>query len=60
MAELVTKMEVIKSNVHALMTCHRLVYTGLSFCHASGCWIAGKPELYAPMAILYAVLAVRG
>ncbi len=38
---------------------HRAIYTGLAACHASGCVITDKPELYAPMAILYALLALR-
>lgn len=40
--------------------CHRAIYAGLAVCHGSGCFMTGKPELYGPMAFLYAVLALKG
>ncbi|MEM0908603.1 MAG: hypothetical protein AAGJ94_14640 [Pseudomonadota bacterium] len=46
--------------VCVMCVCHRAIYGALSACHGSGCVITDKPELYAPMALLYAVLAVRG
>ena len=42
------------------LVCHRAIYAGLFACHMSGCFIAEKPELYGPMAALYAILALRG
>jgi len=39
---------------------HRAIYAGLSACHGWGCLLTGKPELYGPMAVLYAILALRG
>ncbi|MEM7529607.1 MAG: hypothetical protein AAF416_18380 [Pseudomonadota bacterium] len=44
----------------AFVFCHRAIYAGLSACHGSGCLITEKPELYGPMAVLYAILALRG
>jgi hypothetical protein len=38
---------------------HRCVYGGLSACHFSACLLTGKPELYAPMATLYLILAAK-
>jgi hypothetical protein len=43
-----------------LCLCHRVIYAGLAVCHSSGCFLTGKPELYGPMAVLYAILAVKG
>jgi hypothetical protein len=40
--------------------CHRMIYAGLTVCHAFGCAITDKPQLYGPMAVLYAILAVLG
>lgn len=44
----------------SILLCHRAIYAGLCACHGSGCWVTGKPELYGPMAVLYAILALRG
>ena len=44
----------------ALLISHRAIYIGLSACHVSGCLITGKPELYGPMAVLYAIFVLRG
>lgn len=37
----------------------RVIYAGLAVCHAMGCVITDKPQLYGPMAVLYAILALR-
>ncbi len=37
--------------------CHRSLYGQLSGCHGFAAWATGKPEIYVPMAVLYAVLA---
>lgn len=42
------------------MLCHRAIYVGLAITHGSGCILTDKPELYAPIALLYTVLAFRG
>ena len=60
MSELLTKLKMRVLKLCALLLCHRVIYAGLCACHASGCLITGKPELYGPMAILYAILALRG
>ena len=39
---------------------HRVIYAYLSLGHASGCFITSYPELYAPLALGYLVLAWRG
>ena len=39
---------------------HRVIYGLLSFAHANGCVMTDYPELYAPMAALYAILAWPG
>lgn len=41
------------------MFAHRVLYGALAVCHASGCVVTEKPELYGPMAILYGLLLVR-
>lgn len=46
--------------VCAKLFCHRAIYAGLSGCHGAACWLTKKPELYGPMAVLYAILALRG
>jgi hypothetical protein len=43
-----------------VLTCHRAIYTGLAACHGSACLMTDKPGLYALMAALYSILAVRG
>lgn len=40
--------------------CHRGLYGQLSGCHGFAAYATGKPEIYLPMAALYAVLALRG
>ncbi|MEX3015527.1 hypothetical protein [Gymnodinialimonas hymeniacidonis] len=37
--------------------CHRSLYGQLSGCHGFAAWATGKPEIYVPMAVLYAVMA---
>ncbi|MEL6451016.1 MAG: hypothetical protein AAFQ19_07130 [Pseudomonadota bacterium] len=40
--------------------CHHALYGGLSASHGWAAWATGKPEVYVPMTLLYAVLAWRG
>ncbi|MEO9682816.1 MAG: hypothetical protein ABJF86_13230 [Tateyamaria sp.] len=40
--------------------CHRAMYGSLSASHGWAAWVTEKPEVYVPMLLLYAVLAVRG
>jgi hypothetical protein len=44
----------------SVLFCHRALYAGLAGCHGAACWLTDKPELYGPMALLYAILALRG
>jgi len=37
--------------------CHRSLYGQLCGCHSFAAWATGKPEIYVPMALVYAVLA---
>ena len=63
MFELMTRLNKVKAAflwVASLLFCHRMIYLALSLCHGSGCLITEKPELYGPMAALYAILALRG
>jgi len=63
MLKLKSRLENLKTaiNQHCeRVLCHRVIYAGLSLCHGSGCVITDKPELYAPMAALYAILIWRG
>ncbi|SLN41579.1 hypothetical protein PSJ8397_02088 [Pseudooctadecabacter jejudonensis] len=60
MFEFKSKLEDWASKVIEILFCHRALYAGLSACHGTGCWISGKPELYGPIALLYAILALRG
>lgn len=63
MFELKTRLKTWKARllwIAGMLFCHRMIYTGLSLCHISGCMITEKPQLYGPMAVLYAILAVRG
>lgn len=55
-----TILKIWAVKVIGILLCHRAIYTGLSVCHGSGCIITEKPELYGPMAVLYAILALRG
>lgn len=55
-----TKLKTRAIKAVGILLCHRAIYTGLSICHGSGCVITEKPELYGPMAVLYAILALRG
>lgn len=50
----------LSARLWATLTCHRAFYAALSLCHANGCWMTDYPLLYAPMAALYAGLALRG
>ena len=58
--ERLTTLKTALAHLFAVLTCHRAIYTGLAACHGSGCLITQKPELYGPMAVLYAILALRG
>ena len=40
--------------------CHHALYGGLTACHGWAAYATQKPEIYVPMAVLYAVLAWRG
>ena len=60
MFELLNKAKAVSVWGANLLFCHRVIYAGLSVCHGSGCVITEKPELYGPMAVLYALLALRG
>lgn len=60
MFELLTKLKTLALMLCATLFCHRAIYAGLSCCHGAGCWLTDKPELYGPMAALYAILAFRG
>ena len=60
MFELLTKLKSWAQNLSAILFQHRAIYAGLSACHWAGCWLTDKPELYGPVAALYAILALRG
>ena len=63
MFEPMTTIQRLKDKIAALadvLFCHRAIYAGLSLCHGSACIVTEKPELYGPMAALYAILALRG
>lgn len=60
MNELKNTLKTNAANLCLALVCHRAIYAGLSVCHGAGCMLTGKPELYGPMAILYAILAVKG
>lgn len=60
MLELLMKLKSWGALFCALLLCHRTLYAGLAACHGMGCLVTGKPELYGPMALLYALLALRG
>ena len=60
MFELLKKPKFWVQKLSAILFCHRAIYFGLSTCHGSACWITERPELYGPMAALYAILALRG
>jgi hypothetical protein len=55
-----TKLKYLVLCLAKALYCHRALYAGFALCHGSGCFLTGKPELYGPMAVLYAVLAVKG
>ncbi|MFZ5964606.1 hypothetical protein ACOXXX_16795 [Thalassococcus sp. BH17M4-6] len=54
------QLKTLIAKAAAMLTCHRALYSGLSLCHANGCLLTDYPALYAPMAVLYAALALRG
>ncbi|MDP2801162.1 MAG: hypothetical protein Q8O26_04685 [Phreatobacter sp.] len=54
------KLRIIVLRFAKAFYCHRAIYAGLACCHGSGCFLTEKPELYGPMAVLYAVLALKG
>ena len=60
MFELLTTLKIGVLKLCALLLCHRAIYAGQSACHVSGCLITEMPELYGPVAVLYAILALRG
>lgn len=60
MFELLIKLKFWASTLCVSLFCHRSIYAGLSACHAMGCWVTDKPELYGPISALYAILALRG
>ncbi|GIT90562.1 hypothetical protein JANAI61_10200 [Jannaschia sp. AI_61] len=40
--------------------CHAATYGALSACHGWAAWATGKPEVYVPMMVIYALQAWRG
>ena len=55
-----TKLKKIVKEIWEAVCAHRVLYAALAICHASGCVVTEKPELYGPMAILYGILSLRG
>ncbi len=53
------RLKTIAKAVLSAIFAHRVLYAALAFCHASGCIVTEKPELYVPMAMLYGILSVR-
>lgn len=53
------KLKTIGKALLRAVLAHRVLYAALAFCHASGCIVTEKPELYGPMAVLYGILSVR-
>lgn len=49
----------VRRTINAVL-CHRSLYGQLSGCHLFAAYATGKPEVYLPMAALYAVLAGSG
>ncbi|MEM6760837.1 MAG: hypothetical protein AAF601_15290 [Pseudomonadota bacterium] len=39
---------------------HHALYGGVSATYGWAGWATGKPEVYAPLAVLYAIMAWRG
>lgn len=39
---------------------HRMIYGGLAGCHLWAAWMVAKPEVYLPMAAVYALAAWKG
>lgn len=52
-------LERLKKAINVAL-CHHSLYGGLTGCHGFAAWVTDKPEVYLPMAALYAVLAIRG
>lgn len=59
MFELQQLKAVVRFVLNALFA-HRALYAALAICHASGCLVTEKPQLYGPMAVLYGILSLRG
>lgn len=60
MFELTNTLKVLISTFTGILLCHRAIYAGMALFHGWGCILADTPELYGPMAILYAILALKG
>lgn len=56
---MLSRLKVKLKKIVAVLLCHRALYAFLSFCHANGCMMTDYPELYAPMAVAYAIMALR-
>lgn len=54
------KQKTVNNALLSALFAHRVLYGALALCHASGCIVTEKPELYGPMAILYGILSLRG
>ena len=39
---------------------HRVLYSGLTVGHLNGCFLTDYPQLYAPLTLFYALLALKG
>lgn len=55
-----TKLKTVGNALIGAVFAHRVLYAALALCHASGCIVTEKPELYGPMAVLYGILSLRG
>lgn len=60
MKKKMTTLKALAAATMNILLCHRAIYGGLALCHALGCLMTGEPELYGPMALLYAILALTG
>lgn len=52
------KLKTLGNSLADALVCHRTIYSGLAICHGLGCILTDYPELYGPMAVLYAILAL--
>lgn len=59
MSKLLIKLKTIVQRYYPILLSNRTIYAGLTVCHGVAASVTEKPEIYVPMAMLYALKTLK-